>query len=1039
MGELETSDFPAFFEAIHKYPPMDWQVRLAELACRGDWPAVIDLPTGAGKTSCLEMASFALAFQADRPPELRTAPLRTFLVVDRRIVVDDAFRRARYIQENLAEALAGRRDSVLARVAERLATISGNRATPLIACQLRGGVYRDTSWARSPNQPLLVTSTVDQVGSRLLFRGYGVTESARPIHAALVACDSLILLDEAHCSKAFSQTLSAIRRFQAKPWQRESFGPPSISVEMTATPAGSVSGEQRFELTSAERSDRHSFLGRRLHTPKPAELRVAAKAKGKRAVSAFAGELVSAATELLSSERTAVAVVVNRIATAKEVYGRLRQELAGPAQVEMMIGRMRAIDRNKQADRLRKMIACESQESRPSIPLVVVATQCIEVGADLDFDAMVTEAAPLDALRQRFGRLNRTARSIDARGIVVIQEQSRKTDQQLDALDSTGKHDDPVYGNALARTWNALWQVGEGNDAVRQLDFGIAAMDAVVTRLGDDEALARLNTSSPDAPTLLPAHLDLLCQTAPAPWPDPDVSLWLHGAQRANPDVQVCWREDLPQSDWDDSCKAAAWIQAVSLCPPSSLECMPVPISRMKTWLVQQEPKEDSTSDVPAAATEPTDPSVNEITASRQPLVWRGGEASQLLTHIHDIRPGDTIVLPVSAGGWNELGFLPGADAGHLPAPSSDTAVDQDRAVDQVNAVVDVAEEACLASRRRRVLRLFPARLRALPDSSAGAALMAFCQDESSPLSLRDVRKLVLEMCDESECYELRDVLRQTVAGGFSLDRYSGYDGKIAQEGIVLTSFQRGAAAAATEIVDDDGIDGLCDTLDGRVALADHLADVEKRVVEIAQFIDTGTCLASLRRAARMHDWGKCDPRFQAMLMRRDLQAAYSQPHLWAKSTGATSSRRDWQAVRKRAGLPPGFRHEFLSVQLAERALEEADQADDDCDRQLVLHLIASHHGYARPFAPVCNDEQPVDVQFETAAGPIKLSCDWRGSHRPERLDSGIAERYWATTRRFGWWGVAYLEAILRLADQDASANPNRVVGKHVTTSEESS
>ncbi|MDN5870960.1 MAG: hypothetical protein L0H73_09630, partial [Nitrococcus sp.] len=49
---LSPEDFPAFFEEIYGHEPFPWQRRLlSQVAVRGEWPSVLDLPTGSGKTS----------------------------------------------------------------------------------------------------------------------------------------------------------------------------------------------------------------------------------------------------------------------------------------------------------------------------------------------------------------------------------------------------------------------------------------------------------------------------------------------------------------------------------------------------------------------------------------------------------------------------------------------------------------------------------------------------------------------------------------------------------------------------------------------------------------------------------------------------------------------------------------------------------------------------------------------------------------------------------------------------------------------------
>jgi CRISPR-associated endonuclease/helicase Cas3 len=205
--------FQSQFTALTGYPPYPWQEKLFELFIRGTFPPDINLPTGSGKTSLIPIWLLALAHQASAKSEAITIPRRLVWVVNRRVVVDQATDEAEEIRKRLADT-AGL--PALNSVRKALRDISLNQdGTETIAIStLRGEKEDNREWSDDPSRPAIIVGTVDMIGSRLLFSGYGDGPYWRAHHAGLLGQDTLIVNDEAHLTRPFADLLTAIEKKQ---------------------------------------------------------------------------------------------------------------------------------------------------------------------------------------------------------------------------------------------------------------------------------------------------------------------------------------------------------------------------------------------------------------------------------------------------------------------------------------------------------------------------------------------------------------------------------------------------------------------------------------------------------------------------------------------------------------------------------------------------------------------------------------------------------------------------------------------------------
>jgi CRISPR-associated endonuclease/helicase Cas3 len=152
------------------------------------------------------------------------------------------------------------------------------------------------------------------------------------------------------------------------------------------------------------------------------------------------------------------------------------------------------------------------------------------------------------------------------------------------------------------------------------------------------------------------------------------------------------------------------------------------------------------------------------------------------------------------------------------------------------------------------------------------------------------------------------------------------------------------------------------------------------------------------------------------MLCAGDRLLAESLDEPLAKSGMDPADRAGRRRAARLAKWGPELRHEALSALAVQQWLATSPARTQGLDTDLILHLVASHHGYARPLLPPVTDSDPIDVtclmpdQQHVTVNSAAMGTDWTGP-----------DRFGALDRRYGPWGLALLEAVVRLADMACS------------------
>jgi CRISPR-associated endonuclease/helicase Cas3 len=533
----------------------------------------------------------------------------------------------------------------------------------------------DDQWREHPDRDLLLIGTQDMLISRALNRGYAAWPQDWPVDFGLLNIDTLWVMDEVQLmgpARTTSSQLQLYADYQARLctheplaprrtlWMSATLGVAAGSHEAPAwmkTPEwsdcllrvpvagacdhGSVEENDLADREFAKRWIAPKKLEMHLRELEPASSQVKrrpAKKVEDQPSTAWTADSPDLVNRILSEARSSpgrtVVAFVNRVDRARALFSNLRAQSGNPDDLLLLHARFRPRDRKATERRL--------IDAAPPCGRIIVSTQVLEAGVDLDAQALFTEMCPWPSLVQRLGRLNRRGEQTEAHAVVfdVPLPLQKEKEPAADYRDRAGKESSRPYDPAdleITRQRLATLSAEGGSvspQALSKIESQIGLAGPILRRFDLDD----LFDTDPD---LAGGHTD--------------VAPFVRALDR-DVDAYVLWRRlKLPPDDQPP-------MHADELCSAPFYEVRDA-FAGQDLWILTL------------------------ATGKRRGAAWRRARADE-------IRAGDTVMVDLSAGCYTEeTGWLGKGHSARRPGTWIDRWDRSDGAAFRVWAKTDAASE----------------------------------------------------------------------------------------------------------------------------------------------------------------------------------------------------------------------------------------------------------------------------------------------------------------------------------------------------------